>query len=74
LRRLSLCERRLLASFGCRLPGEYATGGEADLSLSRCSLDERTRNHLFERAGRAFQLNAVIALEQRQHFLTRHAE
>jgi hypothetical protein len=32
------------------------------------------RDDLFDRAGRAFDFDAVIALEQRRHFLARGAE
>ena len=42
---------------------------QLDAALTRKSLDELTRHDLFERARRAFQLDAVILLEQRQDFL-----
>jgi len=42
--------------------------------LSRQTLDERARDHFLDRARGAFQLDSVIALEQRQHFLACCAE
>src|SRR5262249_42880062 len=41
---------------------------------SRHALDELTRDDLLERTRRALQLNAVIALQQREHFLARRLQ
>jgi len=38
------------------------------------ALDERPRDHLFECARSALQLDPVIPLQQREHFLTRGVE
>ena len=54
--------------------GEHVAAGQRDVALPRHSLDERARHDLFDRARRALQLDAVIALEQRQHFLARRVE
>ena len=52
-----------------RVLREHVTAGQRDVALPRHPLDERARDDLFDRARRALQLNAVIALEQREHFL-----
>jgi hypothetical protein len=54
--------------------GEHVPAGKRDAALPRQTLDERSRDHLFDRARGALQLDSVIALEQRQHFLARRAE
>ena len=42
--------------------------------LTGDTFDERARDDFLNRARRAFQLDAVIALEQREHFLARRVE
>jgi hypothetical protein len=54
--------------------GEHVTARQGNATLSRDALDERTRDDLFDRTRRAFQLDAVIALQQRKHFLARRIE
>jgi hypothetical protein len=53
---------------------EHVAAGQRDAALARNPLDERARNHLFDGARGAFQLNPVIALQQREHFLARRFE
>src|SRR5262249_5264480 len=66
--------RRLLA-LGGRCLGEHrAHGRELNVALFREPLDELARDDLFDRARGALHLDAVIALEQRRHFLARGAE
>ena len=48
--------------------------GSVMLRCLREALDELPRHDLFDRARRALHLDAVIALEQRGHFLARGAE
>jgi hypothetical protein len=54
--------------------GEHVAARKRDASLSRETLDERARDNFLDGARGALQLDSVIALEQRQHFLARRAE
>jgi hypothetical protein len=54
--------------------GEHVAARQRDATLSRDALDERARDDLFDRTRRALQLDAVIALQQREHFLARRIE
>jgi hypothetical protein len=76
LRRFSfLCRRALLSTLGGhgRL-GEHVAARQRDVALPRDTLDKRTRHDFFNRARSAFQLDAVVALEQREYFLARRTE
>ena len=59
---------------GDRRLGEDVAGRQRDVALLREAIDELPRDDLFDRARRALHLDAVIALEQRRHFLARRAE
>ena len=65
--------RRLLALDGRRL-GEDVAARQLNVPLLRESIDELARDHFLDRARGALDLDAVIALEQRRHFLARGAE
>ena len=65
--------RRLLA-LGRRRLGEDVAARQRDVALPREAVDELPRHDLFDRARRALHLDAVIALEQRRHFLARRPE
>jgi len=54
--------------------GEHVAARKRDASLSCETFDERARDNFLDCARGALQLNSVIALEQRQHFLARRAE
>ena len=54
--------------------GERRVRRHADAALARQALDELPRDDLFDRARRALHLDAVIALQQRDHFLARRVE
>jgi hypothetical protein len=54
--------------------GEPVAGGQRDIPLASDALDERTGHHFFDRARGALQLDAVISLQQCQHFLARRVE
>jgi hypothetical protein len=54
--------------------GEHVATWKRDASLSREPLDERAGDNFLDRARGALQLDSVIALEQRQHFLACCAE
>jgi hypothetical protein len=54
--------------------GEHVAAWKRDAALASHTLDERARDNFFDRARRAFQLDAVIALEEREHFLARGVE
>ena len=70
-----LCRSGLLPALGRRRGiGEQVAARQGDIPLPREPFDELARNHLFDRAGRALQLDAVIALQQREHFLARRAQ
>ena len=47
---------------------------QLDVALFRESIDELARHHFLDRARGALDLDAVIALEKRRHFLARGAE
>jgi hypothetical protein len=64
---------RLLA-LDDRHVGENVAGRQRDVSLSREAIDELPRHNLFDRAGGASHLDAVIALEQRRDFLAGGAQ
>jgi hypothetical protein len=69
--------RRLLRGGGLGrngVLGEHVAARKRDASLSRETLDERARDNFLDGARGALQLDSVIALEQRQHFLARRAE
>jgi hypothetical protein len=53
---------------------EHVAAGKRDAPLPRQTFDERARDNFLDRARGALQLDSVIALEQRQHFLARRAE
>ena len=66
---------RRLASFLCgRRIGKRSVRRHIDVALSREALDELPRDDFFDRARRALDLDPVIALEQRDHFLARGIE
>jgi hypothetical protein len=46
----------------------------SDISLTGHAVDELPRHDFFDGAGRALHLDAVIALEQSDHFLARRVE
>src|SRR5206468_8170018 len=52
----------------------HVAARQRDVALFREALDELARDHFLDRARRAFDLDAVIALEQRRHLLARGAE
>ena len=54
--------------------GEHVAAWQGNVALPRETLDERACHDLFERARRALQLDPVIALQQREHFLARGSE
>jgi len=66
LLRTAFCRRRRF--------GEHVTARQRDAALPRNALDKRSGDDLFDGARRALQLDAVIAFEQRQHFLAGGAE
>jgi hypothetical protein len=71
-----LCTRSRLLGAGLRdRPfGEHVAAREGDAALSRQALDELSRDDLFNRAGRALQLDAVRAFQQRKYFLAARVE
>jgi hypothetical protein len=77
LRRLGLLRRRrfLRAALGWnRVLSEHIAARQRDVALTGDTLDERARDDFFDRARRAFQLDAVVALQQREYFLARRVE
>src|SRR5947207_9400714 len=48
---------------------KHVAARQRDVALPCDALDKRSRDDLFDRARCALQLDAVIALEQREHFL-----
>jgi hypothetical protein len=54
-----------------RRVGEHVAARKRDVTLPGDTLDKRTRDHLLDGARRALQLDAMIALEQREDFLAR---
>jgi hypothetical protein len=58
----------------CGMLREHVAAGQRDAALAGDTLDERSRHHFFDRARRALQFDAVIALQQREHFLARRVE
>jgi hypothetical protein len=54
--------------------GEHVTAGQRDVPLPCDALDERPRDHFLERARGALQLDPMITLQQREHFLARGLE
>jgi hypothetical protein len=68
-----LRERRLLALLDRRFR-ENVAGRQRDVPLLCKTVDELSRHDLFDRARRALHLDAVIALQQRRHFLARGPE
>src|SRR5439155_15968465 len=64
---------RLLA-FHRRRVGEDVAARQLDVALLRQPLDELPRDDFLDRARGALHLDAVIALEQRGHFLARRPE
>ena len=72
-----LLERRplLRARSGRRsVLGEHVAAGQRDVALPGHTLDERARHDLFDRARRALELDAVLLLQESQHFLARGIE
>src|SRR4030095_16574226 len=65
--------RRLLALGGRRL-GENVPARQLDVALFRESIDELPRHHFLDCARSALDLDAMIALQKRCHFLARGAE
>jgi hypothetical protein len=53
---------------------EHVAARQRDVALPGHPLDKRARDDFFDGARRALQLDAVIALQQRQHFLARCVE
>ena len=47
---------------------------QGDAALASVPLDELASHDLFDRARRALHVDAVIALQQRDHFLARRVE
>jgi hypothetical protein len=65
----------LLGAGLCRGPfGEHVAAGQCDVALASEALDELPRDDLFDSARCALQLDAVRALQQRQHFLAARVE
>jgi hypothetical protein len=54
--------------------GEHVAARERDAALASHTFDERACNNFLDGARRAFQLDAVVALEQRKYFLARRVE
>jgi hypothetical protein len=54
--------------------GERGVRRHLDVPLTRLLADELPRDDLFDRARRALHLDAVVALQQRDHFLARRVE
>ena len=54
--------------------GEHVAARQRDAALAREAFHELATHHLFDGARRALQFDAMIALEQRQHFLARRVE
>jgi hypothetical protein len=54
--------------------GKDVASRQRDAPLLREPIHELPRDDLFDRARRALDLDAVIALEQRRHFLAGRAE
>jgi hypothetical protein len=54
--------------------GEDVAGRQLDVALLCQAIDELARDDLLDGARGALYLNAVIALEQRRHFLARCPE
>lgn len=76
LRRLEclLTGRGALPALGGRHLSEDVAGRQLDVALLRQAIDELARDDLLDGARGALYLNAVIALEQRRHFLARRPE
>ena len=76
LRRFRCLLRRsaFLAALDDRGLGEDVARRQLDVPLPRQAIDELSRHDLFDRARRALHLDAVVALQQRRHFLARRAE
>ncbi len=76
LRRLSLlCRRTLFGAWPRRSGlGENIAVWQRDVALSGEPLDELTRDDFFDRARSALHLDAMVALQERSHFLARRAE
>jgi hypothetical protein len=69
--RLFDCGRLLPALRRRRHVGEHVAARKRDVTLPGNTFDERTCDHFLDGARRALQLDAVIALEQREDFLAR---
>src|SRR4029077_7227702 len=69
-----LLRGRPLLTLGGRGVGEHVARRQRDVGLSRDALDELARDDFLDRARGALDLDAVVALEQRGHFLARGAE
>jgi hypothetical protein len=54
--------------------GKDVATRQRDATLLREPIHELPRDDFFDRARRALDLDAVIALEQRRHFLARRTE
>ena len=69
-----LRRRAALLALGDRRLGEHVRRRQRDVALLRQPLHELARDHFLDRARGALHLDAVIALEQRGHFLARGPE
>jgi hypothetical protein len=54
--------------------GKDVAARQRDVPLAGHPIDERPGHDLFDGARGALQLDAMIALEQREHFLARRVE
>jgi hypothetical protein len=69
------CRGLLRAALGGHwMLGEHVAAGKGDAALTRHPLDERACNDFLDGARCALQLDAVVALEQCEHFLARRVE
>jgi hypothetical protein len=71
---LRLAVAGLLPLDGHRRVGERGVRRDIESALTRHPRDKLPRDDLFDRARRALHLDAVIALQQRHHFLARSVE
>jgi hypothetical protein len=76
LRRLRrfLGRGRSLLALDDRSLSEDVARRQLDVALLGQTIDELAGDDLFDRAGSALHLDAVIALEERRHFLARRSE
>ena len=74
LHRLGRLACRFPSLHGGRRVGERRVRRHRDVALARQALDELPRHDLLDRARCAFHLDAVIALQEGDHLLTRGVE